>query len=58
MMTPEAVAVEAADAAESARLPLRIPIGAAARAILAARREAPDTVPFIPGQAAATTGRP
>jgi hypothetical protein len=32
--------------------PLRIPIGAASRSILAARRAAPDTVPFIPGRPA------
>jgi hypothetical protein len=30
--------------------PLRVPLGAPARAILAARHEAPDTVPFVPGQ--------
>ncbi|MFB7271773.1 SDR family NAD(P)-dependent oxidoreductase [Streptomyces sp. NPDC056244] len=56
MITPEQAAAEVADAAESSRLPLRIPIGDAARAILAARREAPDTVPFVPGGPAATTG--
>jgi hypothetical protein len=27
-----------------------VPLGAPARAILAARHEAPDTVPFVPGQ--------
>lgn len=56
MMTPQEVAVEVADAAEAPQLPLRIPIGASARAILAARRQAPDTVPFVPGQPAATAG--
>jgi len=56
MITPEQVAIEVADAAESARLPLRVPVGDAARAILAARRAAPDDVPFIPGQPAATAG--
>ncbi|MFD8964217.1 SDR family NAD(P)-dependent oxidoreductase [Streptomyces sp. NPDC059568] len=56
MITPEEAAAEVADAAESPRLPLRVPIGDAARAILAARREAPDTVPFVPGGPAATTG--
>jgi NAD(P)-dependent dehydrogenase (short-subunit alcohol dehydrogenase family) len=50
MMTPQEVAAEVVDAAESPRLPLRIPVGDAARAILAARREAPDTVPFVPGR--------
>lgn len=55
-ITPREAAAEVADAAESRQLPLRIPIGDEARAILAARREAPDTVPFIPGQQAAATG--
>jgi NAD(P)-dependent dehydrogenase (short-subunit alcohol dehydrogenase family) len=54
MITPQEVAAAVADAAESPQLPLRIPIGAAARAILAARREAPDTVPFVPGRPAVT----
>ena len=48
MITPEQVAVEIADAAEKPQLPLRIPIGDAARALLAARRAAPDDVPFAP----------
>jgi NAD(P)-dependent dehydrogenase (short-subunit alcohol dehydrogenase family) len=48
MITPDQVAVEVADAAEKPRLPLRIPIGDAARALLAARRAAPDDVPFVP----------
>jgi NADP-dependent 3-hydroxy acid dehydrogenase YdfG len=56
MITPQAVAVAVADAAEVPRLPLRIPIGSSARAILAARREASDTVPFVPGQQAQTAG--
>ena len=56
MITPQEVAVAVADAAEVPQLPLRIPIGAWARAILAARREAPDTVPFVPGQQAQTAG--
>jgi NAD(P)-dependent dehydrogenase (short-subunit alcohol dehydrogenase family) len=56
MVTPQEVAAAVADAAESTQLPLRIPIGAAARAILAARREAPDTVPFVPGRPPATAG--
>jgi NAD(P)-dependent dehydrogenase (short-subunit alcohol dehydrogenase family) len=50
MMPPQEVAAETADAAEAPRLPLRIPLGAPARAILAARHEAPDTIPFVPGQ--------
>lgn len=48
MITPEQVAAEIADAAEKPQLPLRIPIGDAARALLAARRAAPEDVPFIP----------
>ncbi|MGW6741397.1 SDR family oxidoreductase [Streptomyces sp. NPDC055025] len=55
-ITPEEAAVEIADAAEAPELPLRIPVGDAARAVLAARRDAPDTIPFVPGQRAATTG--
>ncbi len=47
MITPEQVAAEVADAAEKPRLPLRIPIGDAARALLAARHTAPDDVPFL-----------
>jgi NAD(P)-dependent dehydrogenase (short-subunit alcohol dehydrogenase family) len=46
MITPEQVAIEIADAAEKPQLPLRLPIGDAARAVLAARRAAPDDVPF------------
>jgi len=46
MITPEQVAVEVVDAAEKPQLPLRIPIGDAARALLAARRVAPDDAPF------------
>jgi NAD(P)-dependent dehydrogenase (short-subunit alcohol dehydrogenase family) len=52
MITPEQAAAEIADAAELEHLPLRVPIGDPARAILAARRAAPDDVPFIPGQLA------
>src|ERR1700733_2009770 len=48
MITPEQVAAEIAEAAEKPQLPLRIPIGNAARALLAARRAAPDDVPFVP----------
>jgi NAD(P)-dependent dehydrogenase (short-subunit alcohol dehydrogenase family) len=56
MTTPSEVAADVVDAAESPRLPLRIPVGAPARAILAARREAPDTVPFVPGQQVQAAG--
>lgn len=52
MITPQQVAAETADAAEAPRLPLRVPLGAPARAVLAARHQAPDTVPFVPGRAA------
>jgi NADP-dependent 3-hydroxy acid dehydrogenase YdfG len=48
MITPEQVAAEVADAADKPQLPLRIPIGDAARALLAARHAAPDDVPFTP----------
>jgi short-subunit dehydrogenase len=47
MITPEQVAAEVADAAEKPQLPLRIPIGDAARTLLAARRAAPDDAPFV-----------
>ena len=48
MITPEQAAAEFADAAEEPQLPLRIPIGDPARALLAARHAAPDDVPFVP----------
>jgi hypothetical protein len=48
MITPEQVAAEVADAAEKPQLPLRIPIGDAARTVLAGRHAAPDDVPFVP----------
>jgi NADP-dependent 3-hydroxy acid dehydrogenase YdfG len=47
MITPEQVAAEVVDAAEKPQLPLRIPIGDAARAVLSARHAAPDDVPFV-----------
>jgi NAD(P)-dependent dehydrogenase (short-subunit alcohol dehydrogenase family) len=56
MMTPQELAAGVVDAAESPQLPLRIPLGAPARAILAARRAAPDTVPFVPGQQVQAVG--
>jgi hypothetical protein len=46
MITPEQAAAEVVDAAEKPQLPLRVPIGDPARALLAARRAAPDDVPF------------
>jgi len=49
LITPEQVAAEVADAAEKPELPLRIPIGDAARALLTARHAAPDHVPFVVG---------
>jgi NAD(P)-dependent dehydrogenase (short-subunit alcohol dehydrogenase family) len=55
-ITPQQAAAEIVDAAELEHLPLRVPIGAAARALLAARRAAPDDVPFVPGQPAPTAG--
>jgi NADP-dependent 3-hydroxy acid dehydrogenase YdfG len=48
LITAEQVAAEVVDAAEKPELPLRIPIGDAARAVLAARRAAPDDVAFSP----------
>ncbi|OBI19623.1 short-chain dehydrogenase/reductase [Mycobacterium sp. E2462] len=52
LMTPQRVATEVADAAERPDLPLRIPVGDAARAVLAARRAAPDDAPFDAAAAA------
>jgi NAD(P)-dependent dehydrogenase (short-subunit alcohol dehydrogenase family) len=48
MIAPEQVAAEVVDAAEKPQLPLRIPIGDAARALLGIRKTAPDDVPFVP----------
>ena len=48
-MTPQEVADGVADAIEVEPLPLRIPLGKAATATLAARRAAPDDRPFVPG---------
>jgi NAD(P)-dependent dehydrogenase (short-subunit alcohol dehydrogenase family) len=45
-MTVEEVAIAIADAVEAKTLPLRIPIGEAARRVLAARQAAPDDTPF------------
>ena len=46
LITPEDVAAAVADAADVDHLPLRIPIGATAEKVLAARRSAPENVPF------------
>ncbi|WAJ44999.1 SDR family NAD(P)-dependent oxidoreductase [Mycobacterium sp. Aquia_216] len=48
MITPGQVAAEVVDAAEKPQLPLRIPIGDAARALLAVRKAAPEDTPFVP----------
>lgn len=48
IITVEQVAAEVVDAAEKPQLPLRIPIGDAARTLLAARKTAADEVPFVP----------
>ena len=48
-ITPQQVALEVADAVEVDTLPLRLPVGDPARALLAARRQAPDDIPFRPG---------
>jgi len=47
VITPQQVAAEVADAAQMPQLPLRIPVGDAARALLTARHAAPADVPFI-----------
>jgi NADP-dependent 3-hydroxy acid dehydrogenase YdfG len=52
MITPEQVAAEVVDIAEKPQLPLRVPIGDAARALLAARKAAPDDIPFALAKAA------
>ena len=46
-----AVAAEVVDAAEKPQLPLRIPIGDTARALLVARHAAPEDAPFTVGGA-------
>ena len=47
LITVAQAATEVVDAAEQPHVPLRIPIGDAARALLAARHSAPDDVPFV-----------
>jgi NAD(P)-dependent dehydrogenase (short-subunit alcohol dehydrogenase family) len=49
MISTAQVAGEVVDAAEKPELPLRIPIGDAARALLAARHAAPEDEPFLIG---------
>lgn len=56
MSTPEQIAAEAADAVEVEHLPLRVPLGDPARRTLAARRAAPDDVPFVPGRQPVPSG--
>ncbi len=51
IITPQQVAAEVTDAAEKPQLPLRIPIGDAARALLAARHAAADDAPFAAASA-------
>lgn len=46
--TPEEVAVTVADALEQDDPPLRVPVGAPARAPLEARKAAPEDRPFLP----------
>ncbi|MET8995917.1 SDR family NAD(P)-dependent oxidoreductase [Amycolatopsis sp. NPDC004169] len=48
-LSVEEVARAIADAAALDEPPLRLPIGEAATALLAARKAAPDDVPFVPG---------
>ena len=49
-ITPQEVAVAIADAAELDDPPLRLPVGDMARAVTAARKTAPDDVPFLVGR--------
>jgi NAD(P)-dependent dehydrogenase (short-subunit alcohol dehydrogenase family) len=46
MITVEETAAAIADTVEADTVPLRIPVGDPARKVLAARRDASDTVPF------------
>ncbi len=47
LITVAQAATEVVDAAEQPHVPLRVPIGDAARALLAARHSTPDDVPFV-----------
>ena len=49
MITSEEVAAALADLAERSAVPLRVPVGAAAEHILAARDAAPYDRPFVRG---------
>ena len=49
MISPEEVAVALADLAEQPAVPLRVPVGAVAEKILAARDAAPYDRPFVRG---------
>jgi NAD(P)-dependent dehydrogenase (short-subunit alcohol dehydrogenase family) len=46
-VTPEDVAAAVADTIEQPAPPLRVPVGAPARRVLQARKEAPETEPFL-----------
>jgi len=46
-VTPEDVAVAVADTIEQPEPPLRVPVGAPARRVLQARKEAPESEPFL-----------
>jgi NADP-dependent 3-hydroxy acid dehydrogenase YdfG len=48
MLSVDEVAVAIADAAELEHAPLRLPIGTAATQVLAARKAAPESEPFLP----------
>jgi hypothetical protein len=47
VVTPEEVAVAVADTIEHPEPPLRVPVGAPARRVLQARKEAPESEPFL-----------
>lgn len=47
-VTPEEVAATVADTIEQADPPLRVPVGAPAKAALEARKAAPENIPFLP----------
>ncbi|MFI7388508.1 SDR family oxidoreductase [Streptomyces sp. NPDC049813] len=49
-ITPEDVARTVADTVENAEPPLRIPVGAPAERLLAARKQAPEDAPFLATQ--------
>jgi NAD(P)-dependent dehydrogenase (short-subunit alcohol dehydrogenase family) len=49
-ITPEEVAAAVADTIEHTEPPLRVPVGANAKRILQARKEAPENEPFLTGE--------